>query len=271
MEEKTHVNTKETPTVSTAYPKLQIKNNDNPSRLLNFPIFGPIIKIILLIPVLIYTWIIGIGFVILWMITPFVILFTGKYWDTAYRFTVGYLKLSIKLSLYIYGLTDKYPGFNMKDNGIFTLNVDKPEHPNRLLAFPIFGIVIRMVLLIPFIIWIQILSQGTSVAYFIATFAILFKKKYPESLYEFTRDTVTRSLASTIYTSYLNDKYPSFKISMNHKNVKIALIIAGVLLTFANIFTQPSAEDYERDLQDQSQNETMYDSTQDATETFSDF
>lgn len=271
MVEKAPATTKANATTTSVYPSLQIKNNDNPSRLLNFPIFGPIIKLILLIPVFIYAWVISIGFVILWMITPFAILFTGKYWDTAYRYTLGYLRITVKLSLYIYGITDKYPGFNMSDNGVFSLTVDKPEHPSRLLAFPVLGIVIRMILLIPFLIWIQILSQGASFAYFIATFAIVFKRKYPESLFEFTRDSISRSLASTIYTSYLTDKYPSFKISMNHKNVKIALIIAGILLTFANIATQPSAEDYERDLQDQSLNETMYDSTQDASGTYSDF
>jgi hypothetical protein len=270
MEEKTPVAAPPKPE-SGAYPNFQIKNNVNPSRLLNFPILGPIIKIVLLIPVFLWMWLLAFGFVFFWIITPFVILFTGRYWDAAYKFNLGYLKLAIKMNAFFYGLTDKYPGFSRSEDGLFTITVNKPEHPNRILAFPLLGIIIRVVLLIPYMIWLQILGQGTNVAYFIATFAILFKKKYPESLYEFVRDDISRGMATNVYTAYLSDTYPSFKISMNHKNVKILLIIAGALLTFANIITQPSSDDYEQDLQDSMQNESMYDSTQDATDVYSDF
>jgi hypothetical protein len=262
---------KKTTSVATPpnyYPKLVIKNNTNPNRFLNFPLIGPLVKVILLIPVFIFLWILSLGYLILWIITPFVILFTGKYWDTAYDFNVKYLKYYTKIMMYWYGLIDKYPGFSLSDDGLFELTVQKPEHPNRVLAFPVLGFLIRLVLVIPFAIWGNIVSQGASVAYFFTTFAVLFKKKYPESCYEFISDSLRLSNASSMYMTYLSDKYPSFKINMNHKNIKYLLIAAGALLMLANIVTQPSSNEYENDMPE---NGAMYDSTQDAAETYSDF
>lgn len=250
------------------YPHLLIKNNANPNRFLNFPVFSIVIKFILLIPLFLYIWILSIASIVIWIIVPFVIAFTGKYWEPAYRFYVGLIKLSNKMVMYLYGLTDTYPGFNFSDKGLFELTVDMPKNPNKLLGFPLIGFIIRIIVIIPFTLWVNILGQGSAIAYFFTTLVVLFKKKYPESCYEFTYDFIRLSNASTMYMAYMSDVYPSFKISMKHKTIKILLIIAGIVSLFANVIPESALNTYEPAPYT---NETMYDSTQDATEVFSDY
>ncbi len=246
------------------YPHLVIKNNEHPNKLLAFPLVGFIIRTILLIPVYIAGWFLSIAYIFLWIITPFVILFTGKYWDTAYNFNIGLMKFYTKMVLYAYGLTDKYPGFKLDTNGIFELQYDKPLKPNRWLSLPFFGFIIRFILLIPYIIYESVLQYGAFVAVIASWFAVLFKGKYPESLYEFNRDGTRVSLALMGYMTYMSDSYPSFWISMKHQTVKIVLIVIGALWMLSSFATQPDPEAYDT-------NGTMYDSTQDATDVYSDF
>jgi hypothetical protein len=212
------------------YPELIIHNIDHPNRLLAIPLIGFMIRLILLIPPIIVNLFLGIWFFILWLITPFVILFTGTYWETGYKYSLMYFKYSTKIGLYFYGLTDRYPGFNLDESGIFTLRYDKPAKPSRLLAFPILSFLIRAILLIPYVIYVGVLGRGAFIGLVCAWFGVLFTGRYPESIYEFIRDTFRVSVASSLYISYLSDTYPSFRISMNHKVVKIILLVLGAFL-----------------------------------------
>lgn len=221
------------------YPKLVTKNNSRPNKLYAFPFLGLIIRLVLLLPVGLWMMLLVFGYLFFWVTLPFYILFTGKYWNTAFTFIVGYLKLCVKITLFAFGLTDKYPGFRLNDGGLFKLEFEKPQKVNRLMAFPLLGFLLRIILLIPYLIFENVLSHGSYVAVFFSWFIVLFKGKYPESLYEFVHDYIRVSLASTAYITYMSDDYPSFSISMKHQTIKILLIIAGAVLAFSN-FSQSS-------------------------------
>jgi Domain of unknown function (DUF4389) len=216
------------------YPELIIYNIEHPNRWLAIPFIGFIIRIILIIPPAIVSLCLGIVYFVLLLILPFVILFTGNYWETAYKYSLMYLRYSTKIGLYVYGLTDIYPGFTFDESGIFTLRYDKPANPSRFLAFPVLGFLIRIILLIPYIIYVEVLGRGVFIGLICSWFVILFTGRYPESIYEFMRDTIRVSTASGLYMSYLSDTYPSFRISMNHKVIKIILLILGILLLIAS-------------------------------------
>jgi len=213
------------------YPHLAVENNKKPNRFLAFPILGIIAKMIILIPVIIELVFLGLAACFVLFINWFVISFTGKYWDAAYRFFLGLMRLGAKMQLYIWGITDKYPGFTFDTNKILELNIPKPEKPNRWLAIPFVGIAVRAVLLVPYFIFNEVMQRGSGVALVISWFTVTFKARFPESLYEFEKDSLRVSLATSSYLIGLSDKYPSFAISMNHQTIKILLIIAGALLT----------------------------------------
>ena len=227
------------------YPHIIVENNKKPNRFLAFPLIGIIAKGIILIPVFIEMVFLGFVAFFALIINWFIISITGQYWDSAYKLFLGIMRLEIKIRLYIWGITDKYPGFTFSTNNLFEFDIPKPANPNRWLATPIIGIIVRFILLIPYLIFADVLDRGSSVAMVISWFAVLFKGKFPESLYEFEKDTLRVSLASSAYMLGLSDKYPSFYISMNHQTVKILLILAGALLAFSNMgdFKQPAASD----------------------------
>jgi len=72
---------------------------------------------------------------------------------------------------------------------------------------------------------------------FLSWFVVTFKGTLPESLYEFEKDSLRVSVASSLYVLGLSDTYPSFAISMNHQTAKILLLIAGTILMISNSST----------------------------------
>jgi len=231
------VNSTQTPPQKNRiYPELIIPYNEHPKRWLAIPIIGYIIRVILLIPIVIVFLFLEIWYWILMIITPFVILFTGQYWDFAYKWTLIYMRFYTKMMIYAFGLSDKYPGFSFDENGMYILKYDKPVKPSRFHAFPLIGYLGRAIILIPYSIYSQILEFGSFFAVIFSWFAILFTGRYPESLYEFIKDYLRVSNASTIYMSYLSDEYPNFQISFNHKTIKIILIILGLIFALLDLF-----------------------------------
>jgi len=235
------------------YPNFSVANNAKPNRFLNFPFLGVIVKVVILIPVFVELSFLSLAAFFVLFVNWFVVLFTGKYWDTAYSFFLSLMRFTGKIQLYILGITDTYPGFALNTNGLFELTIAKPEKPNRWFAVPFFGIFVRFILLIPYIIFTNVLLRGSEVAMFFSWFTILFKGNLPESLYEFEKDSLRVSFAGSSYLLGLSDTYPSFAISMNHQTVKILLIIAGTILVLSRM-----NGDYARTYNRQSPNHRYY-------------
>lgn len=225
------------------YPNIEVERNTNPNRLYAIPFFGLFIKFILLIPIFIEVWILMIATgIIVMLINPFSVLFTGKYMKVAYHLATGVMRLGAKMSFYLYGITDKYPGFEISSTP-FTWNLAYPESSNRFYAIPLLGLLIRAVLIIPFSIFFQVINYALSLAvFFIVTpLSVLIRGYYPETTHELAVDSIRLSNASMAYIFGLSDKYPSFNISWKHKTIKIILIIIGVLMLFSNLSSNLSS------------------------------
>lgn len=224
-------------TPSNIYPALKVTHIQNPNRFYAVFLIGILAKVIMIIPVGLWLLILYFANFFVAIINSFVVLFTGKYWDPCYELNIGIFRISARTTLYFYGLTDKYPGFSFRNTDpSVTLDMPKPEAPNRFFAIPIFGGVARIVLLIPYFIYAGVLSNASFIGMFISSFPVLFTGRYPEATYELERDYVRVQYASSAYMVGLSDKYPSFWISMNHQTAKILLIIFGALMGIGNIF-----------------------------------
>jgi hypothetical protein len=103
------------PVPASDYPvQLDIVRSEQQSRLLAFfSIFFFLGRAILAIPVLFVLYFVGIaGGVVAW-IAQWGILFSGHYPEGMHRFVTGYLRWTIRLHAYLFGLTDKYPPFRL--------------------------------------------------------------------------------------------------------------------------------------------------------------
>lgn len=79
--------------------------------LFSIPFF--LIRILMLIPHVICLYVLQIAGLIAAWINQFCILFTGKGSKGLHEFAVGTIRWSTRVSVYMYGLTDKYPPFKL--------------------------------------------------------------------------------------------------------------------------------------------------------------
>lgn len=93
--------------------RLEIDYPPTQSRLLNFPFLGWLIKAILCIPHFVVLIFLGIAALVLVFIAQFAILFTGNFPRGMFGFVAGVLQWTMRVGLYIYGLTDRYPPFDL--------------------------------------------------------------------------------------------------------------------------------------------------------------
>lgn len=194
-----------------------------------FPVLGGVVKIIILIPVFIELAALMLFDFFILIVNAFYVLVNGKYWKYSYELNLGIMRLITKTTFFFAGLTDKYPGFNLKIEDKYKLEIDYPKNPNRLFAFPIFGILARIILLIPYFIYSGIINGGARIGVLVSFASVFVKGRYPESTFELSRDSMRLGLSEMAYLAGLSDKYPSFKISTDHKKIKIALIILGLI------------------------------------------
>ena len=85
-------------------------------------------------------------------------------------------------------------------------DVPYPESLSRWLIF------VKWLLVIPHLVIIYALSIAVAVTTFIAFFAILFTKKYPQGLYTFAVGVQRWSQNMTAYLFLLRDEYPPFSM-----------------------------------------------------------
>jgi hypothetical protein len=185
------------------------------SRLTNFPLgIGTLIRYILLIPHIVVLYFVTLIAYILYFLATFGILFTGKYPRGMFNFVVGFMRWSANVGAYLNSLIDKYPPFSTEAQEYpVSLEVDYPETSSRLLNFPILGITIKELLLIPHLIVLIFLFVAVFVVVFIAKFAILFSGSFPEGMHRFVVGVTRWQMRISAYMLGLTDKYPPF--SMN--------------------------------------------------------
>ena len=75
-----------------------------------------LLRIILAIPHALVLGILGIAFVIVWIIAAISILMNGTYPDWAFNFIRGYLRWNARLLAYMASLVDEYPPFSFSDD-----------------------------------------------------------------------------------------------------------------------------------------------------------
>ncbi|HEX8966040.1 MAG TPA: DUF4389 domain-containing protein [Patescibacteria group bacterium] len=216
------------------YPTIAIEVNENPRKMYAIPVFGFILKIIMIVPVSIEIAVLGFADLFVLLINSFIVLFTGKYWKVSYDLNVALIRMAIKVNFFIFGLTDKYPGFGLAIKDNYSVNIPINQHPNRFYAIPILGGLVRIILLIPYLIYSSVLNYASYIAILVSWIPVLFGGYYPETTFEITRDANRIAQATSAYMAGLSDTYPSFWVSMNHKALKIILIILGILALLWN-------------------------------------
>jgi hypothetical protein len=89
------------------------QTNDSPSRLWAIPVVGIVLKGIVLIPHLIVLAILSVVCGVLQLVTWIPVLATGEYPAWGMTWVGGYIRWTIRVGAYLFGLTDQYPLFSL--------------------------------------------------------------------------------------------------------------------------------------------------------------
>jgi hypothetical protein len=188
-------------------------------------------KWLLAIPHFLVLVVLWIGFVLSTVVAGFAILFTGRYPRRIFDYNVGVLRWSWRVGFYTYSAlgTDKYPPFTLADDATYParLEVDYPERLSRglvlvkwwLLAIPHYLIVA----IFTGGAWSAWSGDGDGVLYataggligilvLFAGLALLFRNRYPRSLYDFVLGLNRWVFRVIAYAGLMTDAYPPFRL-----------------------------------------------------------
>lgn len=165
------------------------------------------VKWILAIPHLLILYGLGIVAGAITFIAFFAILFTKRYPKELFQFVVGIQRWNANVTAYTGLMRDEYPPFSWEP-GKYPVNfdIDYPEDLSRWLIF------IKWLLVIPHLIILVLLYIVALFVMLIAFFAILFTKKFPDSLFKFVVGVNRWSQRTTAYYYLMRDEYPPFSM-----------------------------------------------------------
>jgi hypothetical protein len=186
-----------------------------------------LVKWFLAIPhvvVLVFLW---IAFVVVTVVAGFSILFTGRYPRQLFDFNVGVLRWTWRVTYYATtgGIgTDVYPPFSLAEEPGYpaTLAIEYPAQLDRglvlvkwwLLAIPhylVVGVLLGGA-------WIDRGVEGTgglgllTVLTVIAGFALLFRARYPQALFDLIVGLNRWIFRVVAYAALMTDEYPPFRL-----------------------------------------------------------
>ncbi len=196
----------------TAYP-VQMGTPRPPasSRFWAIPIIGLFVKAIILIPhfIVLYVlnFVVGIANLIIWIF----VLATGRYPDWAYGLMAGYVRWTMRVYLFLLGISDAYPAFSFDAPG--DMVIVAPPESSRFFAIPIVGAVVRVCLLIPHLIVLYALAIAVEFCQLVIWIPVLFGGQYPAWAYTLVGGTTLWSTRIFAYLFGLTDKYPPFSFT----------------------------------------------------------
>ena len=200
-------------------PRLDFDYPTTFNRFWAIPLIGFVARLIILIPHFVVLYLIGIAVSLCQLVLWAPVLFTGRYPAWGYTLIGGYIGWAAEVNAYFYGLTERYPAFNMRSPTAppaggepVLLTLTPAETSTRWMAIPLVGLVVKAILLVPHLLVIYGLAIAVSVAVLIAWAPVLFRGSYPR----WARDLVSGYLRWSVrvqgYLFGLADGYPPFRL-----------------------------------------------------------
>jgi len=165
----------------------------------------PLVKWLLLFPHYIVLAFLGIAGLAVWIVAAFAILFTGRYPEGMFNFLVGVQRWAMRVTGYHLLMTDEYPPFSLDATAGQTVRYDV-EYPEQ--GVERWRPFVSWLLVYPYLFIANVLVYVGGILAFIALFAILFTKRYPQSLFDFNLVALRWSVRGTAYAYAMATRYP---------------------------------------------------------------
>jgi hypothetical protein len=196
--------------VSVTFPDVEYRN-----KLYAVPIIGLVLKWVMLIPFFIALYIVSIIVQLAGYVTWIPVMFVGKYAGFADTIYGGYVRWTSRIAAYMTGIQDHYPSFSFADDaGSGDVSITWPfnEQPKRLWAFPILGIVLKVIICIPHFIALAILSLLCCLLVLVTWIPVITSGVYPQWGIDFIGGTIRWHTRLFTYLYGIHDQYPPFSL-----------------------------------------------------------
>ena len=98
------------------YPvNLAVQYPEKSSRWMAFFYLFFFLKMVLAIPHMVVLWVLGIAMFLAGTVAQLYVLFTGRYPNALFDFVVGVSRWQIRVNAFLFGLTDQYPPFRLRE------------------------------------------------------------------------------------------------------------------------------------------------------------
>jgi hypothetical protein len=163
------------------------------------------LRTILAFPHSIILWFLTFGLSIVSFIAWWAILFTGRYPEGLWNFSMSVMRWNARVQVYVMSLRDEYPPFGEGPYPM-TFELAYPERQSRLLLF------LRPFMLIPHYVCLIFVGFAAGIVYLVAWFAVLFLGRMPEGMFSFLVGTYRWMYRVYVYQLMLTDAYPPFSL-----------------------------------------------------------
>jgi hypothetical protein len=179
-----------------------------------------LVKWFLLIPHYVVLFFLWIACAVVWLISLFAILFTGKYPRDLFNFSVGVMRWTWRVGFYSYQAlgTDKYPPFTLKAGGYpADLEVEYPEKLSRGLVLVKWWLLAIPHYIVVAFFWGFDSGRGRwiGLTFWLVIFVaviLLFTGKYHKDLYKIILGMNRWTYRVAAYAALMTDRYPPFRL-----------------------------------------------------------
>lgn len=172
----------------------------------------PLVHWLLSIPQLIVLYALGIIQNVIWILSFFAILFTGRMPESFFGFMAMTHRYQWRVATYIFFMRESYPPFEFPTEGPDPgtdpahLSFEPAPKLNRGLIF------VKWLLAIPHYIVLLFLFIAVYIVGVIGFFAVLITGRWPESLRTFVIGVIRWANRVSMYTFLMTDTYPPFSL-----------------------------------------------------------
>lgn len=185
------------------------------NRLWGIPFFGVLVRAIMAIPHFFVLALLAICLYI-WILLGWIpILLTGRQPSLAVKLLTEYLRRSLRIGGYVlFLLPGGYPPLEPGNPNPVGLTIDvEGGSISRLWGIPLFGIMVRFIVLIPHLIVLGILGMVAGISLIVLWIPILVSGQYPNAFANFYTGLLRYGARVAAYMFLLPVPYPPFSLS----------------------------------------------------------
>ena len=198
------------------YPvQITVTDEREINRLWGIPFFGVLVRAIMAIPHFFVLAILGIGMYV-WILLGWIpILLTGRQPSLVVRLLTEFLQRYMRVAGYVFFLLPgSYPPLEPGNPNPVGLTMDvEGGSISRLWGIPLFGIMVRYIVLIPHLIVLGILGIVAYLSLIVLWIPILATGKYPNAFANFYTSLFRYGARVAAYMFLLPVPYPPFSMS----------------------------------------------------------